>query len=234
LVFTTTKTRIHDENETRVLSLSTDDSPDQTKRVLQQLANEDDAAGGDLNDWREFQKWLASDKATRTVTIPYAPKLAELINPAAVRLRRDFAALLALIRTHALLHQVNRKRDEQGRVIATIADYAAVRELVAGTIAEGVGQTVSDTVRATVETVGELQEEHGAGVTNHQVAELLKVDKSNASRRLRVAADAGYLRNLEEKRGVPARWKITDLDDPLPEALDLLPEPKQLQLDATL
>jgi hypothetical protein len=63
------------------------------------------------------------------------------------------------------------------------------------------------------------------GVTVRAIAEHLKLDKSNASRRLRVAADDGYVRNLEDKRGKPGRWV---LGDPLPETLDLLPDPAQL------
>jgi hypothetical protein len=36
LIFTTTKTRVHAENETRILSLATDDSREQTARVLRE------------------------------------------------------------------------------------------------------------------------------------------------------------------------------------------------------
>ena len=39
------------------------------------------------------------------------------------------------------------------------------------------------------------------------------------------AADGGYVRNLEDKRGKPGRWIV---GDPLPEAADLLPDPAQL------
>jgi hypothetical protein len=37
----------------------------------------------------------------------------------ATRLRRDFVSMLCLIRASALLHQVNRERDEHGRIVAT-------------------------------------------------------------------------------------------------------------------
>ena len=40
-----------------------------------------------------------------------------------------------------------------GRIIATVEDYAVVRELVADVMTEGVGGTVSNTVRETVEAV---------------------------------------------------------------------------------
>ena len=45
-----------------------------------------------------------------------------------------------------------------------------------------------------------------------------------------MAADGGYLRNLEDKRGKPGRWVI---GDPLPESVDLLPDPAQLATDDT-
>jgi hypothetical protein len=57
------------------------------------------------------------------------------------------------------------------------------------------------------------------------IADHLHLDKSTVSRRLSVAADGGYLRNLEDKRGKPGRWVI---GDPLPEPVDLLPDPTQL------
>ena len=52
------------------------------------------------------------------------------------------------------------------------------------------------------------------------IADHLHLDKSTVSRRLSVAADGGYLRNLEDKRGKPGRWVI---GAPLPETVDLLP-----------
>lgn len=220
LIFTTTKTHVHAENETRILSLGTDDSRAQTKRVLLELADERNG-GSDLEPWHELQRWLAT--AEHRVTIPYARQLAELVPPVAVRLRRDFGSLLALIRAHAMLHQATRDRDDDGAVIATIEDYTVVRSLVADVIAQGVGATVSATVRSTVAAVAAL--ESAEGVTARSVAEKLNVDKSNAGRRLKVAADDGYVRNLEDRRGRPARWVV---GEPLPENIDLLPEPTQL------
>ena len=84
--------------------------------------------------------------------------------PVAVRLRRDFGSLLALIRAHAVLHQASRARDNKGRIVATLDDYAVVRDLVADAIAEGVGATVSETVRETVAAVAALASGEGVGL----------------------------------------------------------------------
>jgi hypothetical protein len=80
-----------------------------------------------------------------------------------------------------------------------------------------------ETVRQTVEAVAAISTLEG--VQLRPLADKLQLDKSNASRRLRQAADGGYVRNLEDKRGKPGRWVI---GDPLPEAADLLPDPAQL------
>jgi hypothetical protein len=133
---TTTRDGLHPENETRLLSIPVTDTRDQTKAVLHSLASEAGAAGADLGPWHALQAWL--EGGPRAVTIPWAPALAELVPPIAVRLRRDFGAVLTLIRAHALLHQATRERDDAARIVASLDDYAAVRELVADLVADGV------------------------------------------------------------------------------------------------
>jgi hypothetical protein len=154
----------------------------------------------------------------RKVVIPFAPYLAEHIPPVAVRLRRDFKSLLRLIEAHAILHQVTRERDEKGRIVATSADYEAVRELVADLVANGVGATVPDTMRATVQAVRQLDIAEGSTV--RLIAHELKLDRSATQRRVQAARERGYLVNLEEKRGRMARYAI---GEPLPEEVELLP-----------
>lgn len=217
LIFTTTRTRVHAENETRVLSLNTNDTAAQTKRVFFELAKDSDGFV-DHEPWHELQAWLKD--GAHQVVIPFAERLAEAVPPVAIRQRRDFGALLALIRAHALLHRATRDRDERGRIVATVDDYAEVRELVAESFAAGVEATVPAAVRETVGAVRDLAGDDG--VQARLVAERLGVDKSNASRRLRVAADGGYVRNLEDRRGHPARWVP---GDPLPDDVEVLPDP---------
>jgi hypothetical protein len=215
LIVTTTSVSLHPENETRLLSLAATDTPDQTRRVLARLARDDDAEP-DFTRWHDLQVWLAAGDLR--VAIPYAHALAELVPPVAVRLRRDFRALLSLIRSHALLHQESRARDARGRVVATLDDYEVVRELVADVVSEGVEATVPETMREVVTKVQERGSEDGVSIT--ELAKVLGLDKSAASRRWQAARGRGYLRNLEDKRGKPARIV---LGDSLPDELDLLP-----------
>jgi hypothetical protein len=225
LIVTTTAVKLHPENETRLLSLTVTDTQDQTKAVMAALAEEGEA-GPNLESWHALQVWL--EGAEHRVSIPYAKILAQLVPPVAVRLRRDFGALLNLIRAHALLHQASRDRDDKGRIIATIEeDYAAVRELVADLVSEGIEATVPATVRQTVEAVKRLREDsNDEPVTVAELARELKLDRSAVSRRARSAKDRGYLRDLEDNPRKPSRLV---LGDDLSDDLQILPSPEDVR-----
>ena len=227
LVTTTTAVNLHPENETRLISLSVADTPEQTQKIMQKQAEEVEASAEplDLSEWHALQEWLAGGPTT--VAIPYARTLADLIPPLAVRLRRDFPTLLTLIQTHALLHRSSRHSDELGRIIASLEDYRVVRALVADLIADGVGATVTPTVRETVKAVERLlRNSDNFPVQVKALAEAVNLDESAASRRAKVAVARGYLKNLEEGRGKPARLV---LGDPLPEDQVTLPTVETLR-----
>ncbi len=225
LIFTTTKDQIHGENETRVLSVTSDDSAQQTARILAALAGEGAGQGPDLRPWIELQTWLQT--AEHRVAIPFAEALAKEVPPAAVRLRRDFRAVLGLIQCSAILHQQTRARDADGRIVATLEeDYEVIRELVAPLISEGVGRTVSEATREAVEKVMALGVGQPEGVTALALAGALDLDKSAARRRLLVASRGGWVVNREDRRGKPGRWAA---GEPLPTVEDVLPTVARLQ-----
>jgi hypothetical protein len=89
---TTTKLKLHAENETRMLSLEIDDSEAQTRAVLGMVAAiegmNDKGSHIDFGPWQDFQRWLEIGDCR--VIVPYAKVLAAAIPPKAVRLRRDF------------------------------------------------------------------------------------------------------------------------------------------------
>ncbi|MDZ4734661.1 MAG: toprim domain-containing protein [Nitrospirota bacterium] len=221
LILTTTAHELHGENETRMLSVPTNDTHAQTKAIMRQLAIGTAAIPAEaLQAWHDLQTWL--EKAEHRVVIPYACYLADRVPPIAVRLRRDFRSLLRLIETHAMLHQCTRARTADGAIVANPADYVAVRGLVADLLASGAGATVPETIRETVQAVHDLIKPgaESEGVTVKAVAGHLKLDRSAASRRIQGARAQGYLLNLEEKRGRPGRYTM---GDPLPEETELLP-----------
>jgi hypothetical protein len=218
LIVTTTAVKLHPENETRLLSLTVTDTQEQTRDVMAALAEEVGERAPNLRRWHALQEWLGATE--HRVWISYARALAGLIPPLAVRLRRDFGALLSLIKAHAILHQASRERDAEGRIIATLEDYAVVRNLVAGLVSEGVEATVPATIRETVEKLTLIYAEDSEPVTIVKLAEEVKLDKSSTWRRVRTAIDRGYLKNLEDRKGRPAKLVP---GDPLPAEIALQP-----------
>lgn len=221
VIFTTTKVKLHPENETRLVSAWTDDSREQTARVLRRSAEE--SAEVDVTPWRAFQAWLESQP--REVVIPYALRLAELIPPINTRLRRDFNNLLSLIKAHALLHQERRERDPEGRVVANLEDYEVVRDLYEPLLAVTLGVTVKETVRETVAAVREiLQTEEYA--TLRALEEKLGLGQNAVARRVRECLSRGYLIDVADRR--QGRERHIVLGDPLPGEGGILPEPEKL------
>jgi hypothetical protein len=229
LIVTTTAVKLHPENETRLLSIPVNDTPEQTRQVLRALADEDEQLRPDLLPWLTLQDWLAAGECE--VSIPFAARLAELIPPVAVRLRRDFSTVLGLVRAHALLHRASRATDNAGRIVATLDDYAVVRELLLELVSDGVGATVCKETRETVEAVEALKGRHENGVPQRAIVQRLKVDKSAISRRVRVALEAGYLVNMEERRG---RLHRLEVGEPLPDEVEILPAPDALDSSCTV
>jgi hypothetical protein len=212
LEYTTTALNLHPETETRLFSVTITDTPAQTKAVLRALALGTPAHRVDLTPWHALQDWVGL--AEHKVRIPYALDLAEMIEQtAAVRLRRDFAAILSLIQAHAILHQSRRHHDDDGTIMAGFDDYTVVYELVADIIGEGVEATVPESVQKVVVAITELIALHDAPPNKKAVAHHLEWDKVTTGRWIDKAIALGYLKNREERRGKPAQLV---LDDPLP------------------
>jgi hypothetical protein len=225
LIVTTTAARLHPENETRLISITITDTPEQTRAILQaQAQDQGHTSDLDLEPWHSLQRFIAAAGQVR-VQIRFARKLAQMIPPVAVRLRRDIEAVRTLIMAHALLHQASRERMTDGTIIATLEDYTVVRGLVADLVSEGVEGSVSKATRETVLAVAELAKEAPDGVSVTKLAKKLRLDKSATSRRVGDAITRGFLRNEEERKGRPARLTI---GDPVPDEIVVLPTPEDL------
>ena len=223
LITTTTQVSLHPENETRLLSITVDDSAEQTKNVILAIAGQDGIPDPpELAEWHTLQHWLEDGPCD--VTVPFALQIAQLIPPIAVRLRRDAGTLLALVRAHALLHRATREIVDH-RVVATLHDYEAVRDLVADIISGTLGQSVSPATREVVKAVTDITGAGAEHATYAQLAERLEIDKSSVSRRARVGVAGGYLHNEEDRNGKPARIV---LGEPLPDDVLVLPTVDQV------
>jgi hypothetical protein len=96
-------------------------------------------------------------------------------------------------------------RHQQGRIIAALEDYAVVRELVANLVAEGVEATIKPEIREIVEASARLIVDGRQEVRQADLKAVLNLDKSAISRRVAGALNGGFLKNLEDRKGRPAR-----------------------------
>lgn len=220
---TTTESRVDPSDqsgqlETRLLSIPLDDSPEQTRRTYQAYLNKKRM---NTREWVCFQEWL--QESGKKVVLPFRHGLAQLFSARDVRLRRDFPAVISLIKTHALIHQLNRKTNKKGRIVATKEDYQAVYNLVAELVAEAVKAGVSEILQDTVKAVERLHKK-GKGVTYTSLAKALAIDTSAAFHRVQKAIEKDYLRNRQT-------WPRQPADIVLGEALpqgSVLPTPEAL------
>ena len=212
---TTTKASLHPENETRMLGVDVDDSGEQTTAVIDKVAEivgmNAELAAVNYAPWRDYQRWLAGGNCK--VVVPFARALGKLIPPRSVRLRRDFAQILLAIKAHALLHRNHRETDARGQIVADLElDYRPVAELLGGIVSEASGISISEEVQKTLDAVklanvGKARDE---GATAFEIGKALKLDKSSAWRRLKVAMGMDFVVNLEQRRGQPGRYQLTD------------------------
>ena len=224
-ITTTTKTALHDENETRIWSVSIDESEAQTTGVLGSVAGRYNSHGPepDLEPWRQAQEWLGLAEATEA-NIEFSHWLAGRMPARPLRIRRDFGRLLELIQASAVLHQAQREIGDDGRVIARVQDYANAYALVAD-VFKATQEGVTKRTREILGMLQELYDEKVAGgdgaarqasltgslsevgVSYEELAKRAKIGKPNISRHIAAATELGLVENLETRKGAPARLR---------------------------
>jgi hypothetical protein len=206
---TTTRERIFAEDENRLLSLHTDERPEQTRRVITRLAHDATGAEQMVDTQRIMLRHHAVQRLLRRrqIVIPYAERLGELIQDERVEARRAFPHLVSMIRTSTLLHQFQRKSDMRGQLIATPDDYALARKLIHGSLTRLLGCGNSPAARRFYERLRKwkLHERF----TTTEARQFEKHSKPTVWEWLRELAEAGLLRVVEDGRGrKPAVWEI--------------------------
>ncbi len=219
----TTTGGIDPELETRVLSVYVPDTPETTRLILQASAGRANGHAPEPPDLEPFHAagWWLETEGGREVTIPYAGRLADLVPDHLVRMRRDFTQILTLIQAHALLYQRQRDRDDAGRIIADERDYDAVYALVADLFGTIAAEGVTPAIRQTVEALVDLTPNPDDTTSYRRLSEALGIDVAACRQRCAAALRQGWIVNLEDKRGRPARLRPGDA---MPATRTALPE----------
>lgn len=223
---TTSTRRLPAQLDTRVFTLEVPDDQKQIAHALRAQAALELSGGGQEPPAAlvAFQSYLQA-LAPWDVVVPFAGRLAELIaaQPVETRVVRDFARLLSLVKACAVVRHAHRQHDGRGRLVAELADYDAVRILVAEMYrasTSGAGEKVSAVVEA-------LSEHLAAGHPHASVTAIAKrlgIPKKSAARRVASSLKGGWLVNAESRKGYPFQLSI---GEPLP-AEGGLPSVEQL------
>lgn len=230
-VLITTSTRsLGDQLDTRMFTLPIDDSKAKIAAALMAQADAE-LSGTPPPDEAliSFQAYLQA-QAPWDVVVPFVKPLASIIAKRvnAPRILRDFARLLSLVKTVTVLRHAHRKKDDRGRLIAEINDYATVFELTKHMFEATISKATKE-IRETVAAVKEMLTSREP-VTATTLAAKLGIDRGTASRRVQAAIRQGWLRNRQTKKGQP--WDLAP-GEPLPEETDL-PSPAEVSSAASV
>jgi len=144
LITTTIKGRLEAQLEDRLITIHPNTSSKQTQDILNKTA---EIASGSvsqiykktINAWKLYYDSLESVE----VVIPFAGVIADYVNAGGdlpISARRGFKRVLSVVKTITTIHQKQRCKDEIGRVVAEIQDYAIAFQLINVSFMESLGE----------------------------------------------------------------------------------------------
>lgn len=229
---TTTKGELFAEDANRCLLLYTDESKDQTDRILDRQA--DDAERGEevvdpaiRRRHLAVQRVLADLQSEPIVRVPFSRELRSFIQSTRIDVRRTFPMLLGMIRASAFLHRFQRQVDSKGRLLADVADYGLAKRLTGDVLAAALGDGVTEPVRRFWEALRGL---HGVDdvFTAPGLSTKLGRERQRVNELLRPLRSLDVVELVEEAKGPhPAEWRVKRAT--LPSGGSVLPEPEELR-----
>lgn len=219
----TTKARLLDEDASRLLLLNSDDSAEQTARVVSKMFKAEARPKcvdrqAIIAKHHVFQRLLGRPQ----VVIPFAERLALEFPTERPECRRIARNVVAMVKASAVAHQFQRPRQGEA-VVADPADYAVAWRLLRGPAARLLGREPHASVKR---LAAQLRERFGDGeFTTVQAAEAGGVSRRWAGQGLRWLAENGYTEQTNPGGGPkPATWRLTN---PLEEG-GVLPAPEEV------
>jgi hypothetical protein len=142
-VTTTIMERLEKQFEDRLFTIHPDESVEQTQDIITMTANIKAGLITKL-DKQTIETWKTFHSSLKPtgVIIPFAPKISDYVNASKnpISTRRAFNRVLVVIQSIACVYQYQRKRDNQGRVLAEVEDYWMSKQLVDDSFRENLGQ----------------------------------------------------------------------------------------------
>jgi energy-coupling factor transporter ATP-binding protein EcfA2 len=223
-VESTTRVRIFEEDQTRMLILQTDESETQTRRVVIRLfrdaiepPSQEKLASIIAKHWA-YQRMLGHSRVI--IPEPLGVKLAGAMPHSRPECRRLVRQVIAMMRASAVAHQFQRQRRDDC-IVASKADYEIAYRLLATPAAVQLGKQPHQSFRRVFEIL--RQKFANAEFDTAKASEAAGVNKRWAQQALRWLAENGLVEKLRPAAGpLPATWKLTGR--PL-QAENVLPRP---------
>jgi len=230
LVLTGTK-RFTDDNQmdSRLHVINMDESTEQLHRALD-FQTKLDQGEEELTECPPalvaFQRWLQA-KAPFDVVVPYADQITAGLKrtDAGMRLNRDRAKLIALIKACTILNSAHRVKDYKGRFESCHHDYGVVWSLLHERYTEAVTDGPTTSVRELLAAVGAVGQHKPVKVA--VLARVLKRTARTVQRQARKAVAEGWL--VDRGKGEARSPLLLDVGDPPPAVEEFLPNPIEIQ-----
>lgn len=205
---TTTAEEIYPEDATRVLSLVTDESPEQTLRIQTQQQNEARGLNPDDEERREFirqthqaaQKMLVQYK----VRVPFAHHLRLPVNRVAAR--RALPQFLSLIEAVALFRQ-RHKTPSNDWIDADVIDYALALEIYMPILHRQFAP-LNERARSLLQTIRDHINPLVPLFTRKDAQEWSGICLTETRNRLELLVAAGLIVQVEGGRGVAFKYRL--------------------------
>jgi DNA-binding transcriptional ArsR family regulator len=202
---TTSLATIFDEDANRCLLLQTDESPEQTKRILKSIADGQAGIRPDAQRVILMHHTIQRMLPCLPVVAPWLHRLADAFTCDRVEVRRAFPQLLAMIQASALLHFKQRQRDGNGAILADANDFHLARRLLSKPYSQALGGGLTDAARQFFE---KLPRDEVFLVKD--IAKRTQVSKSSVAKWVSELNDAGAVEIAEPGRGrQPHKWRRT-------------------------
>lgn len=208
----TTKGQIYEDNMSRVFLIAVDESKEQTKRIIhyQQQKAAGLIDGKQEKEVREFlQNCIRLLKPCEVIN-PYADKIH--LPQEADQIRRLNDLYLSLVKQITLLHQYQRKKDRQGRLITTKEDLRAANEIMFESIILKVDE-LDGSLRQFFEAMKKYAKSSSQELILREVRQSLNMSKTRLHRYINDLVQLEYIQQTGGYANKGYRYKITYWDD---------------------
>ncbi|MBL9001738.1 MAG: hypothetical protein JNK25_11440 [Phycisphaerae bacterium] len=210
----TTVVQVFDEDANRCLPLGTDESPEQTRRIVAAQGARAASPPRDTSDVLLLHHTAQRLLKRVVVRVPFAEKIAAAIPTARQEARRAMPMILNVIQAVATLYQRQRVKDgEPGHGIvveATLQDYVIARRLLAEPMSRALGTRVPGAVLRFGQRIVERYSASGEFTSTTACAdERVVQSRSKVNEYLKALAELGVVELVQpSKGGKPAEWKV--------------------------